>query len=577
MGTQRRPIPVSVWVLALVLLFGIEVAIAFPQGEFPLNDDWGYSTPVRWWNETGIFRLTFWQSMTLIAQLGLGMLWSEVFGFGYMNLRLLVACLGLLSILTVFFIVLRSGVDRTVAFLAAGVLLAVPLFLPLTLSFMTDVPCLAFTLISVGIYAEYLMRPSRVLLVLGTTCLAIGLLVRQTTIAVAVGFACAEMYRHKWNYAKGTNAALVLLVAVVVVLGFKPLLLQFSELPTVFDGKSQSMRRLLSDLTHFAVGALIPGVRAAFNLLRWLGVFMLPLLPLIVLRRGFEPNRKFLLIAVALSAAMITASVVLNAWLPVGATGNILTPEGLGPRLIKGSYDTWSSVPQVLSIVGSISVSLVLARLLPELRTFWVRQAPSRTPMVLVLLVVTATFSYLPYGLFYGAWFDRYALVPCTLLVACIVVVLNKSIVQALTDFPQSLRFVSALLLFAGVGLSSLLAHDFFSWQRARCSLTERASTHYKLSYATLDGGFEYNNLQALLADPARATTGHLAMARDRPFLIAKQVLPGYELVSSQPTAEILNHRKIFLLHRVNRDRRGLGQHEARSQRTAYLDTKQRL
>jgi hypothetical protein len=50
--------------IAAILFFAFDYA-----GEFSINDDWGYSTPIRWWTEDGRLALTHWQSMPLVTQL----------------------------------------------------------------------------------------------------------------------------------------------------------------------------------------------------------------------------------------------------------------------------------------------------------------------------------------------------------------------------------------------------------------------------------------------------------------------------------------------------------------------------
>ncbi len=55
-----------------------------PRGEFSLNDDWAYALPVKTLVERGSIRFTFWQSMTLIAQVLWGALFCLPRGFSFL-------------------------------------------------------------------------------------------------------------------------------------------------------------------------------------------------------------------------------------------------------------------------------------------------------------------------------------------------------------------------------------------------------------------------------------------------------------------------------------------------------------
>ena len=125
----------GVWVL-LALVIG-------PGGEFALNDDWAYNLPVKALVERGSIRFTDWNTPSLIGQVAWGTLFCLPGGYSFTAVRLSTLTLGLIGVLGLYALLRSHGAGRRVAALGALVLLANPIYLELSYTFMTDVPFVA--------------------------------------------------------------------------------------------------------------------------------------------------------------------------------------------------------------------------------------------------------------------------------------------------------------------------------------------------------------------------------------------------------------------------------------------------
>ncbi len=144
----------------LVALFGLIVWLVDPRGDFPLIDDWGYALPIENWLSTGELRFTGWQSMTLIAQLIWGTLFSAPFGFSFTAVRVSTLVAAIFAVLAQASVVRSLGGDQTSARWAGLALVANPVFLLLSFTFMTDIPFLAIALASTACLVRALKTDS---------------------------------------------------------------------------------------------------------------------------------------------------------------------------------------------------------------------------------------------------------------------------------------------------------------------------------------------------------------------------------------------------------------------------------
>lgn len=116
------------------------VLLIYPVVELATNDDWSYAKTAQIFAHTGHFVYNGWAT----AMLGWLVIWGALFikllGFSFFALRISIILTGIASAFLLHRVLLRFGVSSSNA--VAGTLTVVlsPLFLPLTVSFMTDIP-----------------------------------------------------------------------------------------------------------------------------------------------------------------------------------------------------------------------------------------------------------------------------------------------------------------------------------------------------------------------------------------------------------------------------------------------------
>lgn len=528
--------------LTLVGVWAFMVLIIWPVGEFAINDDFGFSIPVYWWVEKGDFEFTYWQAMTLAGQVWLGAMWSEIFGFSQTNLRLLSTLLACGSLLWVYGLSREAGNDKFLSFVLAALLMAFAPFVAVSNSFMTDAPFLFFAIAALFFFSKTVGRHEKTAIVffLGCAALLMALLIRQTAFAIAVGYLVAQLI------AGGPNAtnrlrAIVVFAGAVLFLAFYPRLIGiFAELPPDYFVRTDQVKQIIGDLVRFKIGALSPAIMASLNGAVYLGLFAAPLtLPLLVMRVREKAYGLFDYGALLAGAILVMIAFLLGQTIP--DVGNVLTHEGIGPRLVFLG-DRSSDQPGVwlaINIAAMVSFATLTAesfRGARHLLTTAMQDTLDRRSIALIsFLGVTAFVAYAPYGLNYMAWFDRYVLFPG------IVALIALSILCRWSIDSRSGRAGMIAVLGIGVIAATVLTHDFFSWSRARADLTHEAVSTLDLSPEQLDGGFEFNNysrlLQAVLSSaPDRAITN----ADDRIFRIANYPHDEYEIIMRRPVGQIL-------------------------------------
>lgn len=169
---------------------------------FPLNDDWAYSTAVRLFAGTGRLTLSDWGASTQVMHIIAGALLTKFFGFSLATLRM-----GNLAIaaaaLFVFVKLLDEFEISPFEKMAAGLALALnPVYLVLANSFMTDIHYLLWMFAAIYFYVRNLKDPdnSAALLWAGL-CTAAAYLTRQLGVALPLAFTLTLLLqrRLKWR------------------------------------------------------------------------------------------------------------------------------------------------------------------------------------------------------------------------------------------------------------------------------------------------------------------------------------------------------------------------------------------
>src|SRR6202042_1690012 len=111
-----------------------------PRLEMGFGDDFSYIWTARTMAGTGHLVYNGWATAMLGWQIYLGALFIKLFGFSFTAVRASVLVVGMATAALLQRLFVRLGVNEWNSTLATLTLTVSPLFLPLTFSFMTDVP-----------------------------------------------------------------------------------------------------------------------------------------------------------------------------------------------------------------------------------------------------------------------------------------------------------------------------------------------------------------------------------------------------------------------------------------------------
>jgi 4-amino-4-deoxy-L-arabinose transferase-like glycosyltransferase len=174
------------YVCTLVVWFVVVAVVAGVWRNVPVIDDWTYAWSVEHLLHTGAFRVLDWSSTYPLSQTLWGAAWSAVFGFSFGSLRASTLILGIVCCAALYSTLRELDVPPRVAWTGALSLAVNPLFVFLSSSFMTDVPFITFTTLSLLCYVRAVKhRETRFVWWAGAWAMA-AFLVRQVGVITPV-------------------------------------------------------------------------------------------------------------------------------------------------------------------------------------------------------------------------------------------------------------------------------------------------------------------------------------------------------------------------------------------------------
>jgi 4-amino-4-deoxy-L-arabinose transferase-like glycosyltransferase len=525
MQYAERSSPFKHPLVALLVLWAIVAVVIDPRGEFPLNDDWGYALPIQSLVEEGVLRLTFWQSMPLAPQLLTGGLLAAIAGFSHTALRILTWVWGGLGLVATYMLVRQVGGSRRASGLAAFVMLVNPVYLGLSFTFMSDVPGFALGVLASVFLVRALDDERRMQERGGTASVAwmigvvlglLGVLQRPVTLAVFVGFAAAMVVVDAPWRRFIVRGLLPIVLGFVALQALRFALERASLLPAFYDTRNQQLADALTQLMRLRLGVWRQAMERALSALMYIGLFVAPIS--FALAYTWSRTKPKLPRSVAAFFTCFTFIVAaLFTWLgrDEPLLGNVASYTGVGPLTLPviGELPPWHAAQRFpLAALGASSIAVLAVAAWSGLRAaLRVDRAslPPRAPGMrdslpgldflttisprVVFLVVTALAYITPLLAAFGVFFDRYLLLLAPLVLAALVIASHRF--ERAFDV-RALR--GALVLAIPVLLWSVAGtRDYLEWNRTRW----RALEHFEslgFSEASMDGGFEYNQMRAL-------------------------------------------------------------------------------
>lgn len=482
-------IPVSlIWLLMIYL--------ANPLGEFPLNDDWSYGRAVQSLVEHGHLQLTGFTSMPLIAQVFWGALFCLPFGFSFSALRASTITLGLLGILTTYWIFEELGIERKFALFAMVVVAINPLYFQLSLTFMTDVPFFAFSMFAFLFFLRALRTESLRHIIAGYVFSFIAILIRQPAIVIPLSFLVTYFFKNRICLKTLVNALIPNGFFICWLFAF-PIVLRWTiGLPALYNRSYEPI------VESAPLGWLqIPMVFADRMLvgLLYLGLFLLPfLIGLETIKNEVShlQTRQLPLFAWTVFVGAISAYLIWRHRI-MPLSGNLFFDLGLGPLSLRDTYllrlPHWHTAPKAFWIIVTVGAALggvLLFRRLSSTAIKIFKELTSTLKVednrVLFLLSAIVLYSTL-IGI--AGFLDRYLIWLSPLLMGVVSIPINSLRLHVSTlplVIVVALIFLYALFALAGT-------HDYMAWNRARWQALTDLMEKDHISYRNIDGGFEFN------------------------------------------------------------------------------------
>ena len=553
-SVRREPIFLP-WGVFAIIYIGILLFVS-PIFEFPLIDDVAYAEAVKNLVDYHTFKLSDWIAVSFIFQLMYGAVVTLPFGFSFSVLRLTTLVWSFVGASTVYLILREMGFSKVTSMWGGLLLVTNPIYLNLSYTFMTDVPFLSSTLISILFYARGIKRDNDRLLFAGSCFAAAASLIRQQAVVLPVA---VLVYYAMLSARDSLTTRRIWIISLTPTIGF---VVFFYWLNSI-HGVPQAMSGYVSRLMGWGMlRTMRNSVGISFFAVEYLGLFLSPLMLASVPKTLANLRHKPAPIIYTLWTTIIAAGVALVYFLFEGQImpycNSIINDFGLGPFSLKDAVILNVPHPTTLprlvwwlvTLLSTLSgITLLSEMTLDILSCRGLKGCVSGSSptshatnhhCLEVFVYLTGVGLWLSIVLT-GKRFDRYFLM---LLVPAMVSPL-KRIGGARTITPALL---TGLVLFGLFGV--LGTHDYISWNRARWKGINYLLQEERVSPAEIDGGYEFNYWYNF--ESARQQGIEWWWALDDKYCISFSLLKGYSVVKKIPYSTYLppQHRYIYILRR---------------------------
>lgn len=464
------------WVPAVLcsLLLAVCVLVVHPAVATGVNDDFTYSWSARVLADTGRVTYSGWGAVLLGWQLYWGALFIKLFGFsfGVLRLSIFLVALGTTAFLDRVFV--RSGLSERNAAIATLTIVLSPVFLPLSFSFMSDVPALlCFLLCLYGCLRALEAKVDRA--ALGWLAFAalsnavVGTVRQITWLGVLVLVPTAV-----WLMRRRRGAVLLGAVLWLACAGWVMYWLHWFK------------RQPYAIIEGVRTYQTIPFASDAHSLL--LGAFcLLPVLIAFVVKFPFRVAWKTTIVAIAAVAVPVTAVLSDRSWMAPFSV-DAVTARGVDiPSTLLGYR------PDVMPLWFRVVCTAVMAAAVCAV-VFWIASTRTARRSVEVQPVISDRELYtllVPYSVVYVSLittrqviFDRYWLP----MLVVYLIVLTRVYQKVAAQLPAaSLALLIMMALF-----SVISTHDLYATYRARLGAIDEVRAA-GVPRDAIDGGAEYD------------------------------------------------------------------------------------
>jgi 4-amino-4-deoxy-L-arabinose transferase-like glycosyltransferase len=503
-------------VAVLVAVWAVAVLLVDPRGDVSILDDWCYAISVERILQGQGFSVSPWSSTFPPVQLWWGTVFAWLGGFSFTSLRLSTLTLWLLGTLGSYGGLRELGCDVRAALFGAIAIALHPITFVLAFSFMSDIPFVAFALLSLAMLVAGLRQQREAAIAIGLGLAVVAFFVRPIAVALPAGLFLGAFALTSPELRR-REASFALLAILVMVLTSTALTRLF---PWGGDGGVQYRVMRLSFI--FLVPPVVY-VEAGLSILAHVGLAILPVL----VAFGPAPRRGTWITAVVLILAAVAVSHFADSAVSALKFAHTVSLEELGAArpLLQGAPPR-GTIAQVLAVVatgiGLFGAALLLGRLANALRPGgWLRRPE---------WACVAGFALASMGICFVIWFfyDRYYL-------PLVITGVMLGLADAAVPVAPWRRTAGVVALAALAVVDVTGTRDMLAYQRAVTAIAAelRAAGVPELD---LDAGYVENGWR-LYAHPERLPPGkspyldvpHVtAKADGLGWVIANAPLPGY-------------------------------------------------
>jgi 4-amino-4-deoxy-L-arabinose transferase-like glycosyltransferase len=482
-------------ILACIALFVVALAATAPTYEMGFQDDWSYSHIAREFALNGRVTYNGWTAVMLLPQIVWSALFIKLFGFSFLIMRLSTMVLGVFLVPLLYWLGRESGLSPPFAVFATLLTSLSPLVLPMTATYLSDVP--AFFLFVLCFYAavkSWKAISTKACVAWGGWVALVGVssgLDRQIYWLAPFLFLPVVAWNKRRNRSAVAGLGAAWLFAILAVAYF---LLWFQRKPYIL------VEHTLDHWMHGEVYPLALSMLAlAIKLVMTAGMILLPLL-IGYAAAGFKAApRGFTALAFVGALAVAYAMLTLPGYL-LPSLGNIITEDGVQPTW--PGLATMGTPPVVLgSGIRHLLTGVVLVFCACCAGALWkhrsstvpgLRHDPATPALVLGLIFAAALVPALLFRSIGGFAYDRYLIPFLPLSAIPLLRYYEVHIGSRVSNWSWAL-----LALFTMFGVAT--THDAFAAARAR-SIAARNLELAGIPRAEISAGFEYDGWTQLEA-----------------------------------------------------------------------------
>ena len=491
MNTILKPrLPAILCVLTLLVC-----SIAtYPVAEIGINDDWSYVKSAEVLARTGQVVYNGWATAMLGWQIYLGALFAVIFGPSFTAIRASTLLIAMATVYLTHRTLIRAGVNSRNATIGTLLLGLSPVFMPLALTFMSDIGGL-FVIVLCAYSCLRALRAQTERSVLAWLAFAalsnaLGGTVRQIAwLGALVMFPCAVWLLRSRPKVIFAGVLLYLVSGIFIYGSLHWFLQQPYSVPEPLVPGSFAGANVLHMLGRF--------FRAFFSL----AMFLLPILVAFIPAVSFRNRFNYALIAggglvCAIAGLLLHHHHKLESCLaPFSVPGSYVSPRGLiDIMVIKGDRPVILNIEIRVVLTAVILLALIcLFTFLFTSRSRQISIAGAETAISwpdLLVLFVPFTFAYLAIIVPRAAFvtiYDRY--LPPLIFVG---ILLLLRLYQDKVGPKLSIVSNVLVLIFAAFAIAG--THDAFSLYRARLSAINELRAA-GVPDTSIDGGFDFNGM----------------------------------------------------------------------------------